>query len=137
MLMNRTAMFASPLGEKLAFYSMSGREALSRPFVYEVDLLSEDDSLDLLALLGQPVTVGLERTDGKVREFNGIVTHFALVGEHANHARYRATMRPWLWFLGQSQFSRVYQPETVPNIVEALFKERGFSDFEVHIAAGD
>jgi type VI secretion system secreted protein VgrG len=39
--------------------------------------------------------------------------------------------------LGQNQSSRVYQPDTVPNIVEALFKERGFSDFEVHIAAGD
>jgi type VI secretion system secreted protein VgrG len=129
-LMSRTAMFASPLGEKLAFFSMSGREAMSRPFIYEVDLLSDDDSLDLLALLGQTVTIGVERTDGSVREFNGYVTHFSLVGEHGNYVRYRAVVRPWLWFLGQNQTSRVFQPETVPNLVQELFRERGFSDFE-------
>ncbi|HTQ05192.1 MAG TPA: type VI secretion system tip protein TssI/VgrG [Polyangiaceae bacterium] len=129
-------MFASPLGDKLAFYTMSGREALSRPFVYQVDLLSEDDSVDLLALLGKPVSVALERTDGVVREFNGVVTNFSLVGQHGNYARYRAIMRPWLWLLGMNQSSRVFQPDTVPNIVQALFRERGFSDFETSIAAG-
>ncbi len=136
MLLSRTAMFASPLGEKLALYSMSGREALSRPFVYEVDLLSEDESLDLLALLGKPASVVCERTDGTQREFNGLVTQFALVGEHGNYAKYRAVLRPWLWFLGQNVFSRVFQPETVPNVVTALFRERGFSDFELSIASG-
>lgn len=136
MLLIRTAMFASPLGDKLAFYSMRGREALSRPFFYEVDLLSKDDSLDLLALLGKPVTVALERSDASVREFNGYVTHFSLIGQHGNYARYRATVRPWLWFLGQNQSSRVFQPDTVPNVVQALFRERGFSDFETSIAAG-
>jgi type VI secretion system secreted protein VgrG len=137
MLLNRTAMFSCPLGDKVALYSMSGREEMSRLFTYEVDLLSEDDSLDLLAPLGQPATVALERTDATVREFNGYVTQFALVGEHGNYARYRAIMRPWLWFLGQGQQSRVFQPDTVPNIVQALFRERGFSDFETSIAASD
>jgi len=129
-------MFASPLGEKVELYSMSGREALSRPFVYEVELLSEDESLDLLAPLGKAASVVCELSGGGAREFNGIVTQFALVGEHGNYAKYRAVMRPWLWFLGQNVLSRVFQPETVPNVVTALFRERGFSDFELSIAAG-
>src|SRR3970040_761832 len=130
MLLTRTAMFASPLGERVLFYAMTGREALGRLFTYQVDLLSESDLIDLAELLGQAATVVLERTDGSLREFHGFVTEFSLVGEHGNFARYRAILRPWLWFLGQNQNSRIFQKQTVPEIVKTLFREHGFSDFE-------
>jgi type VI secretion system secreted protein VgrG len=130
MLLTRSATFASPLGERLMFYAFSGRETLGRPFTYEVELLSDDDSIDLAELLGQAATVVLERTDGTIREFNGFVTEFSLVGQHGNFARYRAVMHPWLWFLGQRRNSRIFQEKTVPEIAKALFREHGFSDFE-------
>jgi len=130
MLVSRSAAFTSLLGDKLLFYSMTGREALGRLFNYEVDLLSDDDSVGLSELLGQPATVVLERTDGTVREFNGFVTHFALVGQHGNFARYRATLRPWLWFLSQTRNCRIFQGKTVPDVVKEIFREHGFSDFE-------
>ena len=130
MFLTRSAAFASPLGERVAFYSMTGREVLGQLFTYEVDLLSSDDSIDLSELLGQAGTVVLERIDGTVREFTGFVTQFSLVGEHGNYARYRAVMRPWLWFLGQNRNSRIFQAQSVPDIVKDLFRERGFSDVE-------
>ena len=130
MLLSRTALFASPLGELLMFYSMRGQETLGRLFSYEVELLSPDDSIDLSKLLGQAATVAVELIDGGVREFTGFVTEFALVGEHGNYARYRATLRPWLWFLGQNRECRIFQRQSVPNIVKDLMRERGFSDVE-------
>jgi type VI secretion system secreted protein VgrG len=130
MLLSRTALFASPLGEQLMFYSMRGQETLGRLFSYEVELLSPDDSIDLSKLLGQAATVGVELSDGGVREFTGFVTEFALVGEHGNYARYRATLRPWLWFLGQNRECRIFQRQSVPEIVKDLLRERGFSDVE-------
>jgi len=130
MLLSRTALFASPLGELLMFYSMRGQETLGRLFSYEVELLSSDDSIDLSKLLGQAATVVLELSDGGVREFTGFVTEFALVGEHGNYARYRATLRPWLWFLGQNRECRIFQRQSVPDIVKELMRERGFSDVE-------
>src|SRR5690349_10798169 len=117
MLLTRSAAFASPLGERLMFYAFSGRETLGRPFTYEVELLSDEDSIDLAELLGQPATVALERTDGTIREFNGFVSEFSLVGQHGNFARYRAVMHPWIWFLGQRRNSRIFQEQTVPEIV--------------------
>jgi type VI secretion system secreted protein VgrG len=129
-LLNRTAYFTSPLGEALIFYSMRGREALGRLFSYEVDLLSNDDSIDLSKLLGQGASVAMERTDGSTREFTGFVTDFSLIGEYGNYARYRATLRPWLWFLGQNRNSRIFQGKSVPDIVKELMRERGFSDVE-------
>lgn len=130
-------MFASPLGEKLAFYSMTGREALGRLFVYEVDLLSDDESLDLTELLGHSASVILERTDGSIREFNGYVTHFSHVGEHGRFARYRAVLRPWLWFLGQNQNSRIFQACKVPEVVREILAEHGFTDVESPLSAPD
>src|SRR3954468_23231835 len=130
MLLNRTAVFASPLGETVQLYSMRGRETLGRLFSYEVDLLSTDDSIDLSKLLGQPATVALERSLAQVREFNGIVTEFALVGEHGNYARYRATLRPSLWFLDQNRNCRIYQKARVPDIVKELISPRGFGDVD-------
>ncbi len=129
MLLTRSALFASPLGERVALYSMTGRETLSQPFTYEVQLLSADDSLDLSELLGQHATVVLERTDGTLRQFTGFVTQFALTGELGNFSRYQATLRPWLWFLGQTRSSRMFQEMTVPEIVMELFRFHGFSDF--------
>ena len=131
MTLQRTAVFASPLGEgPLLFYSMSGREALGRPFLYEVDLLSHDVNIDLSALLGQPASVALERNDGTVREFTGIVTNFALVGRHGKFVRYRAELRPWLWLLGNRVNSRIFQNQKVPDVVMGMFREHGWTDFQ-------
>jgi len=130
MFLTRSAMFASTLGERVALYSMVGRETLGQLFSYEVDLLSPDDSIDLSELLGQGATVVLERIDGTMREFTGYVTQFSLVGEHGDNARYRAVLRPWLWFLGQNRNCRIFQKLSVPEIAKELFRERGFSDVE-------
>jgi type VI secretion system secreted protein VgrG len=131
MTLDRTTVFANPLGPgPLLFYAMSGREALGQPFVYEVDLLSEDPNLDLSVLLGQPASVALERNDATIRYFHGIVTHFALAGEHGRFIRYRAVLRPWLWLLSNRTNSRIFQNKTVPDVLKAMFREHGFTDFE-------
>ncbi|RYZ08189.1 MAG: type VI secretion system tip protein VgrG [Myxococcales bacterium] len=130
MTLSRAAMFASPFGPSVALLSMSGRERLGRPFRFEVDLLSENDSLDLKEILAKPASVLLERLDGSVREFNGLVTEFSLVGEHGNYARYRCVLRPALWFIGQNRKCRIFQNKSVPEIVMDLLRERGVTDFE-------
>lgn len=130
MPLSRTAMFVSPFGPSVALLSMSGRETMGRPFTFEVDLLSDSDSLDLKEILAKPASVILERLDGTLREFNGLVTELALVGEHGNLARYRCVLRPALWFIGQNRKCRIFQNKSVPEIVMDLLRERGVTDFE-------
>jgi type VI secretion system secreted protein VgrG len=125
----KAAQFSSPLGEQLVFYAMRGRETLGQPFSYEVDLLSDDPKIELDALLGQPVSVSLERYDGGTREFNGFVAHFSLIGSRGRYVQYRALLKPWLWFLGHSRSSRIFHKKTVPAILKQIFRERGFTDF--------
>jgi type VI secretion system secreted protein VgrG len=130
MPLSRTAMFASPFGPAVAFLSMTGRETMGRPFSFEVDLLSSSDSLDLKEILAKPASVIMERMDGSIREFNGLVTELALVGDHGKFTRYRCVLRPALWFIGQNRKCRIFQNKSVPEIVQDLLRERGVTDFE-------
>jgi type VI secretion system secreted protein VgrG len=123
-----------PVGELLLF-SMTGREALGRPFEFDVELLSENANIGLSELLGQPISITLELADFALREFNGIVTHFSITGEVGRYVAYRATIRPWLWLLSQKVGSRIFQAKTVPDVAQQLFREHGFSDFSNALTA--
>ncbi|MCA4825412.1 MAG: type VI secretion system tip protein VgrG, partial [Serratia rubidaea] len=48
----------TPLGpNELMFWSLQGSEQLSRPYVFQVDLLSQNFHIDRRSLLGQTVTL--------------------------------------------------------------------------------
>jgi type VI secretion system secreted protein VgrG len=125
----------TPLGDTLVFRAMKCTEKLSSLFEYTLDLLNDDDELKLADLLGQPVTVHLELGHGKERTFNGFVTDLALAGTVGSRVLYRATVRPWLWFLTRTANCRIFQRMTAPDIVKQVFRDAGFSDFEDQIGA--
>jgi type VI secretion system secreted protein VgrG len=117
---------------------MRGSEELGRLFEFELDLLSEDRELDPDDLLGQNMTVRLALPEERTRYFNGFVSRFMHTGVVAvptpggerELSAYRATLRPWLWFLTRTSDCRIFQDKTVPEIVKQLLRERGFTDFE-------
>ena len=77
----RIAKAHTPLGDKLLFREMSGREELSRPFDYRLELLAEDDStVDPKALLGRGITVELEIQGGGSRYIDTQCIRFAYIG---------------------------------------------------------
>jgi type VI secretion system secreted protein VgrG len=116
-------------GTTVAFRSMQASEALGRPFEYVVEILSDDPSVKLSDVLGQKMTVHLEVGDTP-RHFNGYVTEFAAAGTAGNFAVYRTVLRPWLWLLTRTFNCRIYQDKTVPDIIKAVFRDNGFTDFE-------
>ncbi len=129
---NRPIQVTSPLGEDvLLFYRMNGVERLGEPFVYELELLSASDGIEANKLLGEKITVHVVLADGSKRHFNGYVTRFGQYGVKGNFALYRATVRPWLWFLTRAANCRIFQNKTVPDIIKQVFGDQGFSgDFK-------
>src|SRR3954447_81636 len=106
-----------PLPEgQLLVRRMSGREELSRLFSYEVELYSAGVDVSFDALLGQSLTVCLAREHG-VRFWNGIVTRLVRVGEIRDFFVFRATLSPALWLLTRTSDCRVYQDQSVPEVV--------------------
>lgn len=133
---DRTVEITTPLGaDVLVLRSMSGTERLGRLFEYELELLSEDHDIALGDILGQNVSIRLAglHEEGE-RWFNGFVTRFTYLGSHGRYALYRASLRPWLWFLTRTADCRIFQEMNVPDIVKQVFRDRGFTDFDERLS---
>lgn len=116
--------------DALLFYRMVGSEELGRLFKYELDLVSTDANINLNDVLGKPLTVQLAMANEKKRYFNGYASGFRYMGLQGDYHLYKATLRPWLWFLTQSADCRIFQNKTVPDIIKEVFRDFGFSEFE-------
>jgi type VI secretion system secreted protein VgrG len=128
---NRELEIATPLGKDvLLLTSMSGTEQLGRLFRFELELVSEEHQIIAEDIIGQNVTIRLNLSGDKSRYFNGFVSRFTQTLPAGGLASYRATMVPWLWFLTRTADCRIFQEKTVPDIIEQVFGDHGFTDFE-------
>ena len=76
--MPRVMEIVTPLGDDvLLFHGMSAREEMSRPFEYQLDLLSKKNDVSVDDILGKNVTIKLGLPEDQTRYFNGYVTRFA------------------------------------------------------------
>ncbi|HEX8686598.1 MAG TPA: type VI secretion system tip protein TssI/VgrG, partial [Pyrinomonadaceae bacterium] len=120
----------TPLGpDKLLVRGFAGEEHISAPFRFDVEMVSEDPALDFAAVVGKGATVTLHLNDGGLHHFHGLVERFVQEDNDGRFTTYHAELRPWLWMLTKTADCRVFQNQTTPEIVKALFSELGFTDF--------
>jgi len=119
----------------LLLRGMTATEHLSAPFEYELELVSERPDLRAEELLGTPATVSLQLPAGGHRYFNGYLNRFTQGSYDEVGTRYSATLVPWLWFLSRRSDCRIFQDQTVPDIVATVFRDHGFTDFEARLSA--
>lgn len=128
----RIVTISSPLGgDTLVFRHMTGQEELGRLYEYRIEMLSEDDTLSYTDLLGKSVTVSIEAEGQATRHINGYVTEFNYSGTIDRYSIYHATISPWLWFLTRTTDCRIFQEKTATDIIQEVFRDNGFSDFEL------
>ena len=121
----------TPLDEKvIALERMDGHETLGQPFSYDLALVSTDPNIDLSKLLGQPMTVHVKLPAGGTRHFNGIVTRATHLDVEEGYARYAVTLQPWLALLDYQSDCRIFQNQSIPDILKEVFRRADFSDFE-------
>ncbi len=131
---DRALQIETPLGpDVLLLRNVSGQEAISQLFRFQLELFSEtDDSISFDSIVGQNVTIHLQTQDS-YRDFNGFISRFSQGSSDGRFTYYRAEMVPWLWFLTRKSDCRIFQKQTVPDIIQTIFKELGFSDFELRL----
>lgn len=129
---NRLISLDTPLGKDvLLLQGFTARESISRLFNFQLDLLSEKNSISFDSIIGQNVTVRLNLHDGTSnRYFNGYVSRFAQSGADARFTHYQMEVVPWLWFLTRNADCRIFQNKSIPQIIQQVFTDRGFNDFE-------
>ncbi len=125
---DRHMAVTTPLGkDALLLEVLTGTEALSEPFHFELGLLAPPGQIDFGTLLGQSVTVQFEVASSGTRYVNGIVSRFARGAEvrgsggDVTFVRHRAEVVPQLWLLGLQSQSRIFQQLSIPDILKQVF----------------
>lgn len=123
----------TPLDEnpgKFFLHEIEGIEQISGLFHYKLILKTDDNTIDFSQILGEKITVVIEQYNGTKRYINGVVFRFIQAGYDGKITTYYAEIRPWLWHLTLTSNSRIFQNQTVPEIIADVFADLGFTDFD-------
>ncbi len=106
--------------------SVRGREALSEPFAFEVEVGARSgDAVDLTELTGKEALLVIRRAGGEERLVHGVAAAAELAGLRVAVPWYRVRIVPALALLAHRRRSRVYQGQSAPDVVRAVLREAG------------
>jgi len=119
-------------GDETKFFlqEIQGEEQISGLFHYRLRLRTSDNSIDFSEIVGESVTVTIEFYGDKKRYINGMVSRFTQAENDGNFTTYYAEIQPWLWQLTLTSDSKIFQNQTVPEIIDAVFSNMGFTEFK-------
>ncbi|NKQ12993.1 type VI secretion system Vgr family protein [Pseudomonas sp. SST3] len=106
----------------LRVLSFTGREAISQPYRFDLELVSERPNLDLQSLLHQPAFLALSPAGNGV---HGLI-HRVAQGESGKHLTcYRLAIVPQLAYLAHRTDQRIFQHLSVPQIIAQVLEGHG------------
>jgi len=109
-------------GGELGVVGFRGREALSQPFAFEIDLTTREH-LDTEPLLGADAQLTIHPPDGGSRFVHGILSSIEYTGQYRERRRYRVMLVPRLWKLSLISRSRIFQEQSTKDIVTRVLKD--------------
>ncbi|WP_234994988.1 type VI secretion system Vgr family protein [Microbulbifer donghaiensis] len=114
----------SPIGKDvLIATSVHGEEHISKPFRYQLELLSDNHEITQEQIVGKALTVRVHHAKTP-RYISGFVTHFSMHDVNAEGMRsYTAIIHPGLWFTNLAGKNRVFEKKSAKQILEELFGE--------------
>src|SRR5262245_12804341 len=114
----------------LLAHSFAGSESISGLFKFSIDALTQRHKASQVQadkMVGSPVTLSVALTEdfenGQRRHFHGVVSRFAEGRYDERFVHYHMEVVPWLWLLSQSSDCRIFQDQSVPDIIEKVFNE--------------
>ena len=109
---------------------LQATEAFSQLFTIDLDLLSYDGNVRAEDIIGSHMATFIGLHTNQPRKLNGFVKSFVYTGlEKRGLYGYKAELVPWLWFLDKRTNCRIFQNQTVQQIIEFVFSDLGFQDF--------
>jgi type VI secretion system secreted protein VgrG len=117
----------------LKVYRFNGTEALSQPYCFDLELVSEQPDIDLQGLLHRPVYLGF---DDQGHGVHGLVYRVAQGDSGRRLTRYQISLVPQLAYLAHSSQQRIFQHQTVPQIVAQVLVGQGIQSdrFAFHVS---
>lgn len=125
-------------GDTFSVVRFSGEEGLSMLYRFEILLISEQQDIDLTAVLQNPATFTIKGqfAQGPDLPFHGILATFEQMHRFGPYTFYRAELRPRLWWLTLTHHNQVFLDKKVDQFLDAVLKDGGLShgtDFEFRL----
>jgi len=106
----------------LQVLAFTGREAISQPYRFDLELISEHPDLALQSLLHKPAFLAFSPAGNGI---HGLI-HRVAQGESGKRlTRYRVTIVPQLAYLSHRTDQRIFQHLTVPQIITQVLERHG------------
>ncbi len=104
-----------------------GREAMSEPFAYELELYANGAGPSCATLIGTEAAVSIEASDGTIRQIHGVLTEFGITGAWPDPGRtfFRARLEPKFALLEHSGDCRIFQSLPATDIVTQVLSGAG------------
>lgn len=130
---NRLGSFQTDLGkDKLALVRFSGTEALSEPFEFHVEAVSNQHNIDFDKLLGTNCLVSIATGyQGIKRHFHGTLVGARWNGKSGDLSSYQLVMRPWFWLLTRTFNCRIFSDKSATSIIKDVLGKYGFAQFKL------
>ena len=112
-----------------------GFEGFSKPYEFQIMLVSSDPEIDLTEVLQNPAVFTILREEGDI-PFNGILAQFEQLHAVVDHVFYRAVLVPRFWWLSLTQHNQIFLDKTVPEIIGEVLEDGGLTtdDYELRIS---
>ncbi|CAN7709284.1 type VI secretion system tip protein TssI/VgrG [Variovorax sp. LjRoot290] len=124
----------SPASADLMFWRVIGHEALARPSMYELTVLSKNRAIAAGDILGRAfdVTMEFEDADGgkHERHCHGHAVRFTRATQVGRFFEYRIVLRSWFWLLTKRSNSRILQEMPVLEVLDAVFEDSPIKRFK-------
>lgn len=113
---------------------MEGEEELSGEYHFLLEVAGVNAGISADRLLGQPVSVAVHREGQDPWYYHGIINRFGLKKMSADEEPiYAFEFVPKLWYLTLASGARIFQNQTVPDIVAEVLREGGIEDFRFEL----
>ena len=123
--------------DALLLESFVGNERVSAPYHFILRVLSTDTGIDMKGLLTKPAVLTIKLSDETERHIHGDIRRMRLLEYGIDgYAAYEIEIVPWIWFLNLFSNCRIFQKKSVPDIIEQVFKDRGYesgSEFKLSL----
>jgi type VI secretion system VgrG family protein len=128
--------------QTFAVINFKGYESISKPYEFDILLVSNEMELDLGDVLNSSAQFLIHRGGDAGKDdvlFNGVLASFEQLQEFNGNVIYRAKLVPKLWWLSLTKHNQVFLNDTVPELVRLCLEDADLlsSDYDFSGVTGD
>lgn len=109
-----------------AVYAFHGTERVNEPFEFHIEFIARDSNLPTTKFLGREGLLSVADKSGGTRLVHGVIRQMRQLHTGNRFTHYQCVLVPRLWFLKETVNHRIYQGDTVMQIIDDVLKTQMF-----------